>query len=562
MRSYRAALFGKVIAVAATAKSGEGIASPDILERFYRLFLGVAVTGLFFLAAIAAGREYSFAGAVLVFSLLVYFLGAVLASNRYVLCTALALTILLLAVDRIDQVKYEHLQSHLNPYDLLVVSSMLAHADLTVVSLYFHLVWPFLLALCIAGCVLAFTYSFEKRIVGSYQGLHKIRHVLFVTFLALFTIQLTIFCKSRYLDNISRFHSYLTSAEPGGLRIGSAVNFVWRMVQTWSELSTKPELTQKIFGGSRERSNAATGNISCSSCPDLIFIHLESTFDPVLLEEYSHSPGYLDKMAVDGEQRSRSGPLLVNIYGGSSWISEFELLCGVRHTKFGEAGLYPHMFVSPYVKGCVPAFLKSLGYRTEAIYTTHPFFAGVAAGFRNYGIDKFLDSKSVGAPVDWRQQRDIHFIDALRKRLAEPSSQPRFIFVSTNSNHGPHGRQFARINQPGPFDPSRALSGEVSDYIERLNATYTTMLQLERDLIASGRPVAVLFYGDHQPAYRKTYAASARQRFKRDISNITVFRMMRTYGDAPSHPVIEQTPIRLEDLASSFLEFAGISPSH
>ena len=86
------------------------------------------------------------------------------------------------------------------------------------------------------------------------------------------------------------------------------------------------------------------------------------------------------------------------------------------------------------------------------------------------------------------------------------------------------------------------------------------MLQLERDLTASGRPAAVLFYGDHQPAYQKAYAASARQRFKRDISKITVFRMMRTYGDVPSRPVIDKLPTRLEALAGSFLDFAGIPP--
>ena len=408
--------------MAISAKLEREVAPSNLLKFSYELLLGSAVIGLVALAGIAAGREYTLAGTVLVFTLLLHLFGLILASNRYTLCTALMLMIFLLTVDQVDQIKYEHLQSRLNPYDLLMITSMIAHADFTVANQYSHLMWPFLSASCIAACILVLAYKLEKQVASIPHRILKTKHIVFIACLALFTIQLIVVCKSRYLETTSKFQSYLTSVEPGGLRIGSAANFGWRMVMTWSQLHKSPELAQRVYGGSREHSATGARTDDCSSCPDLIFVHLESTFDPALLDEYSSHPGYLDHMAAEGERRSRSGPLLVNVYGGSSWISEFELLCGVHHTVFGEAGLYPHAFVSPYLKGCVPSYLKFLGYKTEAIYTTNPFFAGVAAGFRNYGIDRFLDSQSIGAPIDWRDQRDIHFIDALRKRLASQAA--------------------------------------------------------------------------------------------------------------------------------------------
>jgi hypothetical protein len=548
-------------AAAVAAELPLGNAPSGTVKAVYRCLVAAALVWLVAVAGIAAAREYSAAGAVLVFGLLLYLLGALLTSNRYILCTALMASAALIAVDQADRVKYEYLQDHLNPYDLVMIARMIFRADFTVAKQYPHVFWPFVSFSGLGLGIIVAARRLEKLVVGDGGRTPGARRIAFCACLALLTIQLTIFLKSRYLAAASSLPSFLTAVEPGGLRIGTAAGFAIRMVRTWSELRSDARSAGPARGGSDGPDGTKVGVEDCSSCPDLVFVHLESTFDPVLLEEYSRTPGYLDRMTAQGERRSRSGPLLVNVYGGSSWISEFELLCGVHHTAFGDAGLYPHTFVAPYLKGCVPAYLKSLGYRTHAIYTTNPYFAGVAAGFRHYGIDTFLDNKAVGAPTDWREQRDIHFVDGLRRLLSEPSDQPRFVFVSTNSNHGPHGRDLGREDQPEPFDPSLAGNGETKDYISRLNETYSTMLRLERDLGRQGRPVAVLFYGDHQPAYRKTYAGTARQQFKRDISKITVFRMMRTYGDDPLQPLTRIVPARIEALAGTFLEFAGVPVS-
>ncbi|MBO1904702.1 sulfatase-like hydrolase/transferase [Microvirga sp. 3-52] len=406
------------------------MAPAGLTKILYRVLVGGVLMWLLAVAISTAAREYSGAGALLVFGILVYLFGAVLSSNRYTLCTGLVLSAVLICLDQADRLKFSYVQSHLNLYDLILVGNMVAHWDTTVAWQYMGEVWPFLLWFGIAVGTAPLALRLERTIGGDGAWARSARHRAFCSCVVLLGTQLIILGNSQYLRTTSTFHAFLTATEPGGLRVANVLNFGLRMAQTWSNLRKDAETLGR---SSLLHTAAGPSPQMCVSCPDLVFVHLESTFDPNLLEEYSRAPGYLSRMAAEGEQRSLGGSLLVNTYGGGSWISEFELLCGINHALFGDAGLYPHLFVSPFLKGCIPAYLKSQGYRTFAIYTTDPFFAGAGTGFRNYGVDTFLDNQAVGAPVHWREQRDIYFIDALRRLLSEPSDTPRFIFVSTKA---------------------------------------------------------------------------------------------------------------------------------
>jgi phosphoglycerol transferase MdoB-like AlkP superfamily enzyme len=253
---------------------------------------------------------------------------------------------------------------------------------------------------------------------------------------------------------------------------------------------------------------------------------------------------------------SKSGLLRVHTWGGASWISEFAVLCGVDPTIFGLAGAQPHLNLSRYVKNCLPNYLKRLGYETHAIYTSYWNFVGVGAGFKRYGIDDFIDIRRIkGAPTDWRLQRDKFFIDEARRILAQPSRQPRFIFVSTNWNHSPHGQGSHLETYPGPFDIGKASDGSTRDYVNRLNDTFTEMAKLERDLTARGKPTVMLFYGDHHPAFVKKYAPDlpADPYVRTDV--LTFYRFARSYGPAGASP---HATLWIEELPTRFLEFADI----
>ncbi|MBM6580352.1 sulfatase-like hydrolase/transferase [Microvirga sp. BT689] len=450
------------------------------------------------------------------------------------------------------------LNDHLNHFDFIMIWEMLRKFDLSVVMQYHELSRHFLLYVILFICTLLIVWFLEHLVHRKKQRSSSFRLKVVLLWLIIATLQSIVFFNSRYLDYLHSASGYLTATEPGGLRVGNFIAFLERTRSIQAALQKEAEDTIKssIDLGSPQQTQSA--DTSCSSCPDMIFVHLESTFDPVILEDYTLGQGYLDLTSGRGLAHEQSGPLLVNIFGGRSWISEFELLCGVHHQMFDDGGTYPHSFIAPFTRSCVPSYLKTLGYETHAIYTANPFFAGVAEGFKRYGIDTFLDNKKINAPTNWKEQRDFYYVDALRRLLAQPSNHPRFVFLSTNSNHGPHGAS-PREQYPGPFNPDSAKSVELKDYINRLNDTYQTMLDLEQELGRIDRSVAILFYGDHQPHFKKIYSQRAQKSYGSRLRNITFYRMARNY-DASLTPTksIIPGPVRIDSLARLFMEFAGI----
>jgi hypothetical protein len=87
---------------------------------------------------------------------------------------------------------------------------------------------------------------------------------------------------------------------------------------------------------------------------------------------------------------------------------------------------------------------------------------------------------------------------------------PRFLYVLTNFNHGPHTR---RLVAPRYFEPERAFAAasfpdaQYAEYYARLAETAATWNKLRSELAARGRPTLVLHYGDHQPVMTRRLEA-------------------------------------------------------
>jgi hypothetical protein len=100
---------------------------------------------------------------------------------------------------------------------------------------------------------------------------------------------------------------------------------------------------------------------------------------------------------------------------------------------------------------------------------------------------------------------------------------PRFLYVLTNFNHGPHTR---RLVQPGCFETERAFAAasfpddQYAEYYARLAETAATWNRLRSELAARGRPTLILHYGDHQPVMTRRLEtklrppADARRQFR------------------------------------------------
>ncbi|MGN6118010.1 MAG: sulfatase-like hydrolase/transferase [Nitrobacter sp.] len=242
-------------------------------------------------------------------------------------------------------------------------------------------------------------------------------------------------------------------------------------------------------------------------CPDIIVIQHESIFDPRIYG-LPVEPGVA---AFLSPERGSYGSLHVDIFGGGSWQSEFSLLTGLSSASFGSNAYYLFKRGVGRFHHSLPNWLSSLGYRASLASSCRRSFLNYDAFYRGIGISDRIFTDDFPAPFDADTFEATHsdaaflpaVIDAHARRIAEDPA-PRFLYVLTNSNHGPHTR---RLVAPGQYERERAFASAshpdpcYAEYYARLAETAATWARLRTELAARfpDRPTLVVHYGDHQP---------------------------------------------------------------
>ena len=239
--------------------------------------------------------------------------------------------------------------------------------------------------------------------------------------------------------------------------------------------------------------------------PNIVFFHAESTFDPNLAFRLS-ARFELPLWSKQSETRALS-PMRVNIIGGGSWVSEFEVLTGVDSRIFGYQGFYTHYYIAPKVKNSFAEYLARKGYKTAAFYPVEGGFYNADKAFKSYGFREFIDGRALGLAEDWGSLIDRDIIKAVIEQGAFQSSDPFFYFIGTSENHGPHPCQSFQTEQqffttfvaPVSFDEHCQLNEYLRRAISTSDAFELVLKQLKEIERQTGRPFVLLVYGDHQP---------------------------------------------------------------
>ncbi len=241
--------------------------------------------------------------------------------------------------------------------------------------------------------------------------------------------------------------------------------------------------------------------------PDIIIIQHESIFDPRL---YGLPVGPLIEEFLS-PQHGLHGRLNVDIFGGGSWQSEFSLLTGLSSASFGSNGY----FLFERGAGCfhhsLPKTLAALGYTTTLTSSCRRGFLNYDNFYREIGMRERIFTDDLPAPFDVDEfeatNSDGEFLQAavgVHANAIEQGSGPRFLYMLTNYNHGPHSR---RLVAAGQYEMQRAFAmaslpdATYAEYYARLVETADTWRKLKANLIARfpDRPMLVIHYGDHQP---------------------------------------------------------------
>ena len=250
-------------------------------------------------------------------------------------------------------------------------------------------------------------------------------------------------------------------------------------------------------------------------CPDIIVIQHESIFDP-RIPRPPVEPGV---PAFLSPEHGSYGSLNVDIFGGGSWQSEFSLLTGLSSASFGSNAYYLFKRGVGRFHHSLPNWLSSLGYKASLASSCRRSFLNYDAFYREIGIGDRIFTDDFPAPFDADTFEATHsdavflpaIIDAHARRIAADPA-PRFLYVLTNSNHGPHTR---RLVAPGQYEQERAFALAshrdpcYAEYYARLAETAAIWARLKTGLAARfpDRPMLIVHYGDHQPVMTRRIEA-------------------------------------------------------
>ena len=230
--------------------------------------------------------------------------------------------------------------------------------------------------------------------------------------------------------------------------------------------------------------------------PHIIMIHDESSYDIRSAPQIKVPAGYGSQF-VSGDGKARK--FLAESNGGSSWLTEYNVLTGLSSRSFGRFSYFVTRIASGRVERGLPLALRRCGYSTVSLYPAYGAFMSARSFQTTTGIEKFHDAKDLGAKG---LEPDSFFYDhAARLLEQEKPGTPVFMYIYLAANHFPWATTF----RPERTPEWRSLGNEpkIDEYLRR----QTMSAQDYRAFVARlkkqfpNEPFLIVRYGDHQPEF-------------------------------------------------------------
>ena len=252
------------------------------------------------------------------------------------------------------------------------------------------------------------------------------------------------------------------------------------------------------------RSLAETGPATQASSrqPNIVVVLSESLFDPRRLN-VTIEPTVLTGLDALATQADFHGTLGVHSIGGGTVQAEYSFLTGIPTSIIGQGGQWPFSSLVTKSSWSLAKHLKSIGYRTVAVYPTSGSLFNASRAYRLLGFDEFIDVRQFDPEEDFgtRYVTDA----AIARKVVESvggGDQPVFVMALTMETHGPWsfsesaGERRPRI-EGNLSDGNRDT---LEDYVHRLRSVEGLATTIHEYLDAQDRPFVFSLFGDHLPA--------------------------------------------------------------
>lgn len=236
--------------------------------------------------------------------------------------------------------------------------------------------------------------------------------------------------------------------------------------------------------------------------PNILFLQLESFFDPTLVEYLDISEDPIPNFRKMMEKYS-SGYFKVPSVGAGTANTEFETITGMSMRYFGP-GEYPYKSILKETTCESAAYvLKELGYGTHAIHNNEANFYGRKNVFANLGFDSFTSEEYMAEqddtnPNDWVRDRNLtkYILQAM-----EDTEGPDYVYTISVQGHGDYPEE------PVLENPKIQVTGGSSEaenykweyYCNQIYEMDQFVKELTDQLSKLDEDVVLVMYGDHLP---------------------------------------------------------------
>lgn len=230
--------------------------------------------------------------------------------------------------------------------------------------------------------------------------------------------------------------------------------------------------------------------------PHIIMIHDESSYDIRSAPQIKVPAGYGSQF-LSGDGKARK--FLAESNGGSSWLTEYNVLTGLSSRSFGRFSYFVTRIASGRVERGLPLALRRCGYSTVSLYPAYGAFMSARNFQTTTGIQKFYDARDLGAKG---LEPDGFFYDnAVRLLSQEKQGTPVFMYVYLGANHFPWASTFRPERTPA----WRSLGNEpkIDEYLRRQTMSaqdYNAFVAKLKKQFPT-EPFLIVRYGDHQPEF-------------------------------------------------------------
>ena len=238
------------------------------------------------------------------------------------------------------------------------------------------------------------------------------------------------------------------------------------------------------------------------SYPNIVFLQLESFFDPELVNYLEFSEDPIPNFRKLMKEYS-SGYYKVPSIGAGTANTEFETITGMSLHYFGP-GEYPYKSILKE-KTCesAPYILKELGYSTHAIHNNEANFYGRKTIFPNLGFDTFTSAEYMPEENDTNVQgwiKDEVLTDEILKCL-ESTEGPDYVYTISVQGHGSYPEEPVLEDVEIEVDgcETEAKKNQWEYYVHEIHEMDAFIGELVEALENYGEDTILVMYGDHLP---------------------------------------------------------------